>query len=666
MRGKRDMKKGKYMGQISYRTQQISETIRAQIQGGIKPVAREKILLVIFSLLSLGFIAYYTINLVTVHASSANSFRATSEVTESLVTKSDSSASPEAVSDVVTKALAFKALLTTTQQATLEKTYTTTLARRWSNLPCGSNCRNGIQFSTLTSEQLAAALEVIKAAMGTVANEGSAEFNQIRLADAYLGANGGGSGYSDGIYFLSFLNTPSTSGAWMLQFGGHHYGANIAYNQGHVVGTTPLHEAIEPLSFTTSGTTYAPLTQERDALATMLASLSSTQLTTAKLSTTFSDTTMTPGESNGGNGTFPTTKVGLAVSTLSDAQKLLVLAAMKPWVQDMDDAVAANLLKVYQDELSGTYIAFTGSATAGDASTFLIANTNYARIDGPSVWIEFVCQTGVVFRNQIHYHTVWRDHVRDYGADLSLTTALDTSAVVATSGASYVVGSLAPEAIGSLFGTGMASSTATATTIPLPTTLGNVQVQVKDFAGTTRIAPLFYVSPTQINFQVPASTAVGSATVNILLNSTVVGSTTLTVTAVVPGLFSVTADGKGIAAAYITRIKASGAQTDEALVQYNAAQSAYVAVPIDLGEATDQVYLVAFGTGFRYRTSLLETAATIDGTNVSVVYAGAQGYFVGLDQANILIPRSLAGRGSVNVVLSAESKAANTVTINIK
>ena len=135
---------------------------------------------------------------------------------------------------------------------------------------------------------------------------------------------------------------------------------------------------------------------------------------------------------------------------------------MKPWVLDMDDTVAANLLAIYQSELNGTYIAFTGSGVAGDASSFLNANTNYARIDGPSVWIEFICQNGIVFRNQIHYHTLWRDHLRDYGKDLSLTTALDASAsgsVTVTSGAGYAAGSLAPEAIGTLFGTGLAPAT---------------------------------------------------------------------------------------------------------------------------------------------------------------------------------------------------------------
>jgi uncharacterized protein (TIGR03437 family) len=579
-----------------------------------------------------------------------------------------SALAPTDVANVVAKALAFKAMLTATQQATLEQAYTPTLARRWSNLPCGANCRNGIQFSTLTATQLAAAVEVIKAAMGTVANEGSAEFEQTRLADAFLGANGGGSGYSDGIYFLSFLNTPSTTGAWMLQFGGHHYGANIAYNQGHVVAGTPQFEAIEPLSFTANGTTYAPLAQERDALATLLASLDATQLASARATQTFNSTVMAPGESNGGTAAFPTTKIGIAASSLSAPQKQLVLAALRPWVQDMDDTVAANLLKIYENELNDTYITFTGNGTAGDAATFLTANSNYARIDGPSVWIEFSCQGGIVIRNQIHYHTVWRDRNRDYGKDLSLTVPLDTTAAVvtATSAASFVAGSLAPESIGALFGTGLASGTVAASTTPLPTTLGNAQVQVKDSAGATRSAPLFFVSPTQINFQIPASTATGAATVNVLLNGATVGTGSLTIASVTPGLFAANANGQGVIAAVLLRIKADGTQSYEAVAQLNAATNRYEAVPIDFGAATDQLFLVAYGTGFRYRSALSAVTCTVGGANAAVSYAGEQGALVGLDQLNVALPRSLAGRGSADVVLSVDGKTTNTVTVQFK
>lgn len=327
--------------------------------------------------------------------------------------------SPATVSDVVTKALAFKALLTTSQQSTLQQTYTITLARKWSNLPCGSGCRNGIEFSTLTTDQLAAAKEVVAAALGASSNHGYDLFNQILLADNYLNANGGGSGYGAGLYFISYLNTPSTTGTWMLQIGGHHMAFNIAFNNGQVVGATPEMAGVEPTSFTVSSTTYTPLATKHAAMAALLASLTSAQLTTAKLSTTFSDCLMSPGESNGNTNSFPSTKQGLVCSGLSTAQKNLLIAAMEEWVDDVDATSASTLIGVYTNDINSTYIAYTGSGTSGSSSTFLNANTNYVRIDGPRVWIEFVCQSGVVFQTQIHFHSVWRDHVKDYGTDLA-------------------------------------------------------------------------------------------------------------------------------------------------------------------------------------------------------------------------------------------------------
>jgi uncharacterized protein (TIGR03437 family) len=630
-------------------------------------ISGSRILIPLSGLLSLAFVANYLVGL-RAHDEPNTAVAVTGQALSDRL-KTAAQFTPSAASDVVAKALAFKALLTTAQQATLEQTYTTTLARRWSNLPCGANCRNGIQLSTLNAEQLAAAVAVINAAAGTAANEGGAEFDQIRLADAYLGANGGGSGYSAGIYFLAFLNTPSNNSPWMLQFGGHHYGANIAFNQGRVVSSTPLFEALEPISFVSNGTTYTPLNQEREALAAMLASLSAEQLATAKLTQTFGDVVMSPGESNGGASSFPATKVGLSVRNLSTAQKQLVLDAMKPWVRDADDTVAANLLAIYQSELDDTYIAFTGNGVAGDASSFLITNANYARIDGPSAWIEFACQTGAVFRNQIHYHTIWRDRQRDYAKDLSLTTPLDSAAAGAvsiTSAASFAAGTLAPEAIGTLFGTGLAAAAQSASSTPLPTTLGSVQVRVTDSAGTARVAPLFYVSPTQVSFQVPAGTTEGSATVAVLLNGASVGAGNFTVENVTPGLFAANANGQGVAAAIAVRIKADGTQVAEPLIQLNSSTGRYEAVPLTIGDTSEPLVLLAFGTGFRNRNANGTVTATIGGVTAEVIYAGAQGANIGLDQANIRIPTTLAGRGDVNVVLTVDGKTANTVSINIK
>ncbi|MBL8169211.1 MAG: hypothetical protein JNJ50_13720, partial [Acidobacteria bacterium] len=49
-----------------------------------------------------------------------------------------------------------------------------------------------------------------------------------------------------------------------------------------------------------------------------------------------------------------------------------------------------------------------------------------------------------------------------------------------------------------------------------------------------------------------------------------------------------------------------------------------------------------------------------------VLYAGLQGDFVGLDQVNLKLPRSLAGRGLVEVVLFADGYSSNAVQINVK
>lgn len=313
------------------------------------------------------------------------------------------------VSDVVTKSLAFKAMLTTAQQATLQQTFTNTLAVKWSELPCGATCRNGIQFGTLTSTQLAAALEVVQASGGATPNEGYQEFQQARIADSILGVGGGN--YGNGIYFLSYLNAPSITGNWMMQYGGHHNAQNISFNNGNVVGVTPSYTAFEPASFTAvGGVTYSPITQERTAMVNMLASLSPAQLSAAQLTGTFNDVVLTRGQ----DGRFPATKVGLQVGTLSSSQQALVMAAMDPWLNDADSASAAILRSVYQSEISGTYIAYAGGLA-------LTAAGNYVRIDGPSVWIEFIAQT------PNHYHTVWRDHKRDYGNYLANTSlALET------------------------------------------------------------------------------------------------------------------------------------------------------------------------------------------------------------------------------------------------
>lgn len=316
------------------------------------------------------------------------------------------------VAKVVCLANAFLNTLSTSQKASVVLTLNLTNAKRWSNLPCGVSCRNGLAFSSLSTTQLAAAKAVIQAASGTSGEEGYSEFIAINTADDYLGTLSSG-GYSSGYYIIAFLGTPSTTGKWELQYGGHHYAANITYDGGSVTSITPSHQGIEPTTFTYNGTTYSPMATEKSVMADMLASFTTTELSSAKTSGSFSDVLMVPGSTTN---TFPATKLGIKVSSLSTAAQAKVLAAMAPWINDLDATTAATFTTLYTNELANTYVTYASntSGTSGNASTFFTQNTDYVRIDGPSVWIEFICQTGVVVPSQIHYHSVYRDHTRDY------------------------------------------------------------------------------------------------------------------------------------------------------------------------------------------------------------------------------------------------------------
>jgi uncharacterized protein (TIGR03437 family) len=183
--------------------------------------------------------------------------------------------------------------------------------------------------------------------------------------------------------------------------------------------------------------------------------------------------------------------------------------------------------------------------------------------------------------------------------------------------------------------------------------------------GVARTAPLFYVSPNQISFHNPSGAATGSATVSIT-NGSAVTLGSFVIENVTPGLFTANANGQGVAAAVALRVKADGSQTVEPILQLNASTNLYEAVPLSIGDASDQLFLLAFGTGFRNRPALMNVSATIGGATAAVTYGGAQGNNVGLDQANIRIPASLAGKGNVNVVLTVDGKSSNAVVINIK
>jgi uncharacterized protein (TIGR03437 family) len=249
---------------------------------------------------------------------------------------------------------------------------------------------------------------------------------------------------------------------------------------------------------------------------------------------------------------------------------------------------------------------------------------------------------------------------------LNRSTCAPADWLTVTSAASFNRLRLPADSIAAAFGVNLASDVVAATTTPLPTTLGGTTLRIRDSAGREADAPLFFVSPTQINLLVPRGLANGPALVTVQRGGSAVATGVIEIVSVNPGLISADATGTGYAAAVVLRVKADGSQVFEPVVQFNAGQNRFDPVPIDVSNPVEQVFVLLFGTGIRNRSSLTNVVTRVGGEAVETQYAGDQGGFAGLDQLNVRLPSSLAGKGDVAVEVIVDGKIANPVKLRIR
>jgi uncharacterized protein (TIGR03437 family) len=207
---------------------------------------------------------------------------------------------------------------------------------------------------------------------------------------------------------------------------------------------------------------------------------------------------------------------------------------------------------------------------------------------------------------------------------------------------------IAPESIVAAFGVGLATRVEVAPAVPLPTELAGTTVKVKDNAGVERDAQLFFVSPGQVNFLVPASTAVGQAIVTIRSGDGTISTGEMKVNEVAPSLFTANGDGKGVPAAVLLRVRADGTQIFEKIAECDPRPC--VAKPIDLSPAGERVFLLLYGTGLRRSGQTIRVL--LGGGEEAAVYAPVTG-LDGLDQINVVLPPALIGRGVVSLAVTA-------------
>ena len=213
------------------------------------------------------------------------------------------------------------------------------------------------------------------------------------------------------------------------------------------------------------------------------------------------------------------------------------------------------------------------------------------------------------------------------------------STATALQAASWNSDLVAPSSLVTLQGQALSSATFVADMSPWPTEAGGVRILVND-----KPASIYVIAPDIATFELPAETKSGSAVVKVqrIADNVDVAVAYTLVETVAPGIFTASNDGKGLARGSV--------RVGEALSPLTAD-----AVPVG-------AVLLLQATGIRNAGSIV---ARVGGVDAEVLSVTAQS-FPGLDEVEIRIPASLAGRGTATIQLTADGKAANPVTVTIR
>jgi uncharacterized protein (TIGR03437 family) len=224
------------------------------------------------------------------------------------------------------------------------------------------------------------------------------------------------------------------------------------------------------------------------------------------------------------------------------------------------------------------------------------------------------------------------------------------------SAASFDQNALASHSIAALFGEQLSETTKSAATVPLPLLLGDTSVSVRDSAGVERETPLFFVSPAQINYQIPPGTATGPAESIVKRNGIEIARGVFLVNRAAPGIFTVAQDGAGPAAA----LDALAFTAAPFAAQREDGSPNIIAVYCTgLGaDATDTDIDDGMDAG-------MDVDARIDGQTAVVLYAGRAPGFSGLNQVNVSLTPGIAP-GVHTLTLRLGDKTSNPVSLEIR
>lgn len=239
----------------------------------------------------------------------------------------------------------------------------------------------------------------------------------------------------------------------------------------------------------------------------------------------------------------------------------------------------------------------------------------------------------------------------------TMSPALAQSSVAIVNGASFKPNfPVSPGSWASAFGDFASVGITTETqngVIPVPTTLGGVQVLVNNVA-----APLNYVGPGQINFIVPAGTAEGKQTLKITVSGLSTFDGFINIWPVSPGIFIKNfADPLQPGAVLNQDFSPNGpdnpAQRGE-VVQIFATGGNFATLPDPVGDAAPADPLILTSTAPKAYVSVAEAA---------VQFSGLAPGFAALWQVNVTVPNQPFVKGQVPLFIEASTLSSNVVSI---
>ena len=235
-------------------------------------------------------------------------------------------------------------------------------------------------------------------------------------------------------------------------------------------------------------------------------------------------------------------------------------------------------------------------------------------------------------------------------------------------GITYAAGQpVSPGSIASLFGSNLAASLAQADTVPLSTNLANVSVTMNGIS-----APLFFVSPGQINVQVPWNVLpngvdTGMATVVVTRGQLSSNGESVQIAPVAPAIFTVVSDGIGNAIAVNPdgTIAAPAGSIPGLLSRPAHMGDPLVILATGLGAVTPAV-----ANGANSMDQLRNTVSTptvlIGGQPAQLLFSGLSPSFTGVNQINAVVPFGGTGQAVPIQLLIGGITTSDRVTIAIQ